>query len=158
LAKALQNTTSGATSSNSPTMLSGTMGGMILGTAAYMSPEQARGRAADQRSDVFSFGCVLYEMLTGRQVFQGEEISDVLASVLKSEPDLNLLPSNLNPRLREVLRRCLEKNPKLRWHAIGDARVEIEAVLSDPSGVITQEQRSFAKPPLLRRAFPLVGA
>jgi serine/threonine-protein kinase len=99
-----------------------------------MSPEQARGRSADQRSDVFSFGCVLYEMLTGRQAFHGEEVSDVLASVLKSEPDLSLLPPKLDPRVRELLRRCLEKNPKERWHAIGDARVEIDSILADPSG------------------------
>src|SRR5262249_45138292 len=118
LAKALDGSPTSATMSNSPTLtLAGTNPGVILGTAAYMSPEQARGRAADQRSDVFSFGCVLYEMLTGRQAFQGEEVSDVLASVLKSDADFNLLPPQLNPRIREVLRRCLEKNPKVRWHA-----------------------------------------
>ena len=150
LAKAVESQASSPVMSNSPTLtLAGTNPGIILGTAAYMSPEQARGRTADQRSDVFSFGCMLYEMLTGHQAFQGEEVSDVLASVLKSEPDFNLLPPQLNPRIHEVLRRCLQKSAKLRWHAIGDARVEIEAVLADPRGVILVEQERTAalKPP-----------
>src|SRR5262249_24966570 len=94
------------------------------------SPEQARGREADQRSDVFAFGCVLYEMLTGRQAFRGEDVSDVLAAVLRAEPDLNLLPANLNPRLLELLSRCLAKNRKDRWYAVGDLRVEIETILT----------------------------
>jgi Tol biopolymer transport system component len=114
--------------SNSPTLISGTMGGAILGTAAYMSPEQARGRAADQRSDVFAFGCVLYEMLTGRQAFQGEDVSDVLASVIKAATDMSLLPDGLNPRLKELVRRCLAKDRKQRWHAIGDVRIELENI------------------------------
>src|SRR5262244_1544905 len=101
LAKAMETQSPSATLSNSPTMLSGTMGGMLIGTAAYMSPEQARGRAADQRSDVFAFGCVLFEMLTGQQAFQGEDVSEVLASVIKGDVDLRLLPVNLNPRLTE---------------------------------------------------------
>src|SRR6516225_7571691 len=107
LAKALAGPSANTTMSNSPTLLSGTIGGMIVGTAAYMSPEQARGREADQRSDIFSFGCVLYEMLTGRQGFQGEDVSDVLASVMKIDPDLSVVPPNLNPKLYELLRRCL---------------------------------------------------
>jgi len=127
LAKAMAGTAPTTTLSNSPTLVSGTMGGAIIGTAAYMSPEQARGREADQRSDVFAFGCVLYEMLTGRQAFQGEDVSDILAAVLRTEPDFNLLPAKLNPKIREVLRRCLEKNPKLRWHAVGDVRVDLLA-------------------------------
>jgi serine/threonine protein kinase len=90
---------------------------MILGTAAYMSPEQAKGFAADPRSDVFAFGCVLFEMLTGRQLFQGESIHEILGSVLVARPDLSALPDNLNPRILELLRRCLEKNPKRRWQA-----------------------------------------
>ena len=126
LAKALETPSSNADVSNSPTMLSGTMGGMIVGTASYMSPEQARGRVADQRSDVFAFGCVLYEMLTARQAFQGEDVSEVLASVIKGDVDLSLLPTN--PRLNELLRRCLAKDRKKRWYAIGDVRVEIEAI------------------------------
>src|SRR5262245_34938145 len=97
LAKAMETQWPSTALSNSPTMLSGTMGGMIVGTAAYMSPEQARGRPADQRSDVFAFGCVLFEMLAGQQAFQGEDVSDVLASILKGDVDLRLLPANLNP-------------------------------------------------------------
>src|SRR5215813_12399443 len=135
LAKAMSGTATATTLSNSPTLVSGSMGGMIVGTAAYMSPEQARGREADQRSDVFAFGCVLYEMLTGRQAFQGEDVSDVLAAVLRTEPDLNLLPPNLNPRLLELLRRCLAKNRKDRWYAVGDLRVEIETILTESHGL-----------------------
>jgi Tol biopolymer transport system component len=113
--------------------MAATNAGVILGTAAYMSPEQARGRKADPRSDVFSFGCVLYEILTGRQAFQGEEVSDILASVLKDQPDFGLLRANLNPRLSELLRRCLDKNPKNRWHCAGDLRIEIDNVLANPT-------------------------
>jgi len=95
---------------NSPTLsIAATRAGVILGTAAYMSPEQAKGVATDQRSAIFSFGCVLYEMLTGRQPFQGETVTEALASVIKSEPDFTLLPSGLSPRLTELVRRCLAK-------------------------------------------------
>ena len=142
LAKAMPGTATATMLSNSPTLISGTMGGTLVGTAAYMSPEQARGREADQRSDVFAFGCVLYEMFTGRQAFQGEDVSDVLAAVLRSEPDFNLVPAKLNPRIREVLRRCLEKNPKLRWHAVGDLRLDLLA--STQSGIeVVQRQSQF---------------
>src|SRR5262245_35270661 len=134
LAKAMETQSPSATLSNSPTMLSGTMGGMIVGTAAYMSPEQARGRPADQRSDIFAFGCVLFEMLAGQQAFQGEHVSDVLASVIKTDADFNSLPSNLNPRLYELLRRSLAKNRRDRWHAMGDVRLELEAIMVDPHG------------------------
>jgi Tol biopolymer transport system component len=123
-------------SSQSPTLLSmaATNAGIIIGTAAYMSPEQARGREAGHRSDVFAIGCILYEMLTGRQAFQGEEVSDILASVLAREPDFAALPANVSARVRELLRRCLEKNPKRRWHAVGDLRIEIENALAGPAG------------------------
>src|SRR5262249_30770266 len=118
--------------SNSPTLsIAATIAGVILGTAAYMSPEQARGRNADARSDIFSLGCVLYEMLTGRQAFQGEDASDILASVLAREPDFAALPPNLNPQIGKLLRRCLEKNPKLRWHSAADLRIEIEDELTN---------------------------
>src|SRR5262249_40922875 len=103
LAKAFETSPSSSSLSNSPTMLSGTMAGMIIGTAAYMSPEQAKGFEVDARSDTFSFGSVLYEMLTGRQAFQGDTVAEVLASVLVREPDFSLLPANLNPRIRELL-------------------------------------------------------
>jgi Tol biopolymer transport system component len=95
-----------------------------------MSPEQAKGLSANGRSDVFAFGGVLYEMLTGRQAFQGETVSEILASVLVREPDFALLPPDLNPRLNDLLRRCLDKNPRRRWHCAGDLRMELESVAS----------------------------
>lgn len=110
LAKAMDHIPANATMSNSPTLsLVGTLQGMILGTAGYMSPEQAKGFNADQRSDIFSFGCVLYEMLTGKRTFEGDTVSEILASVLKIEPDWNLLPDGLNSKLRGLLQRCLER-------------------------------------------------
>ena len=131
LAKPLQETK--RDSSNSPTLsMAATNAGVILGTAAYMSPEQARGEDTDERSDVFSFGCVLYEMLSGQQAFQGKTVSDILAGVLRVEPDSTLLPPDLNPRIYELLRRCLDKNPKRRWQAVGDLKIELETVTSDP--------------------------
>ena len=118
---------------NSPTLsVGGSFAGMILGTAAYMSPEQARGLPVDARSDIFSFGCVLFEMLTARRAFAGDTISDILASVLKSEPDLKLLPANLDPRLRQLLQRALAKPVKQRWQAIGDVRYDLEQVIANP--------------------------
>ena len=111
---------------------------MILGTAAYMSPEQARGREIDKRTDVWAFGCVLYEMMTGRAVFAGDDVSLTLARVLEREPDFKSLPGNLNPRVLELLDRCLQKDAGNRWHDIGDVRVDIQRVLADPSGVLVQ--------------------
>ena len=133
LAKAMQSAPVNAALSNSPTLtMAATQAGIILGTAAYMSPEQAKGLEADHRSDVFSFGCVLYEMLTGRPAYSGETVSEILAAVLIKEPDLTLLPANLNPRIAELLRRCMAKNPKQRWQATGDLRAEIDAIVVSP--------------------------
>ncbi len=112
----------------SPAMM--TEVGVILGTAAYMAPEQARGREADKRSDIWAFGCVLYEMLTAKRAFEGELISDVLASVLKTDPDWKVLPSETPVALRGLLRRSLGKDPRRRLQAIGEARVQIEELLS----------------------------
>ncbi|MGH9383843.1 MAG: serine/threonine-protein kinase [Vicinamibacterales bacterium] len=165
LAKFLQGGSIAPNLTQSPTLsLAGTYPGMIMGTAGYMSPEQAKGFEADQRSDLFSFGCVLYELLTGRQAFDGETASEILASVLKSEVDLSVLPPRLNPRIVEILRRCLEKNPKKRWHAAADVRVEIETVMG--RALIVDEPRvviDVSPRPLWRRALPvaagvLVGA
>jgi eukaryotic-like serine/threonine-protein kinase len=109
LAKAMDGTAAASNLTHSPTLsMMATQAGVILGTAAYMSPEQAKGFPADRRSDVFAFGCVMYEMLTGRQSFRGDTAADVLASVLVREPDLTLLPPNLNPRIPDLLARCLE--------------------------------------------------
>src|SRR5262249_41079153 len=128
------------------------------GTAGYMSPEQAKGFEADQRSDIFSFGCILYELLTGRQAFDGDTTSEILASVLKIEVDFNPLPARLNPRLRELLRRCLEKNPKKRWHAAADVRIELDSLRG--RAIVDDEPRAFAvtKPPLWKRAIPVAAA
>src|SRR5262249_24092142 len=145
LAKALDNTPASGNLSQSPTLsIAGTQAGVILGTAAYMSPEQAKGFNTDHRSDIFSFGSVLYEMIAGRQAFDGDSVSDVLASVLKTEPDLALLQKNLSPRLIELLSRCLAKNPKSRWHAAADVRVEIETIIADPTGLIVDVSHTAA--------------
>src|SRR5262245_967269 len=100
--------------------------GVILGTAAYMSPEQARGRPVDRRADIWAFGCVLYEMLAGRRAFHGEDVSTTLAAVLKDSADMTVLSVDVPPSLRRLLRRCLEKDPKNRLSAIGDARLELD--------------------------------
>ncbi len=158
LAKAMESAGSGqqaagsADLSVSPTLsMMATQAGVILGTAAYMSPEQAKGFPADQRSDVFSFGCVLYEMLTGRQVFQGDAAAEVLASVLIREPDLTTLPPNLNPRLPDLVKRCLDKNPKRRWQAMGDVRAEVESIAANPLSVPAATAVAARREPLWRR-------
>ncbi len=152
LAKAFDGGAADANVSNSPTLsMAATQQGVILGTAAYMSPEQARGENADQRVDVWAFGVVLFEMLTGRGTFDGHTVSDVLAAVLARDPDWNSLPHNLHAQLRRLLERCLSKELKDRYHGIADARVDIESVLADPNGVIAQPvaQVVQATPPRL---------
>ncbi len=138
LAKALAADPSSMASaaSESPTITSPAMtqAGVILGTAAYMSPEQARGDVADRRSDIWAFGCVLFEMLTSRRAFDGPTVSDVLAAVLRSEPEWHHLPAAFHPRVRLLLERCLEKNVRNRYQGIGDARVDVQHVLADPHG------------------------
>ena len=119
--------------SNSPTVtISPTEAGVILGTAAYMSPEQARGSAVDKRTDIWAFGVVLDEMLTGRGLFAGETVSDTLAAVLKTDPDWTVLPAGTPVAIRRLLRRCLERDRKRRLHDIADARIEIEEALAEP--------------------------
>jgi serine/threonine-protein kinase len=103
-----------------------------------MSPEQARGRATDKRADIWAFGCVLFECLTGRAAFSGDDVSDILASVLKSEPDSGRLAANLNPRVRELLHRCLQKDPQQRYRDIGDVRMEIDSLLADPARLLVR--------------------
>ncbi len=122
--------TSGSSLSHSPTMTSGgTQQGMIMGTAPYMSPEQARGQVLDKRSDIWSFGCILLECLTGRRVFGGETVSDSLAAILRAEPDMSDLPAETPRRVRQLLERCLVKDPRNRLRDMGDARLELEQAI-----------------------------
>ncbi len=118
----------------SPTVAAATMAGIILGTAAYMSPEQARGKPLDKRTDIWSFGCVLYEMLTGRRPFDGETVTDVLAAIVEREPDWSAVPDGVPLAIHLLLRRCLEKDPYGRLHDIADARIEIVSAISAPEG------------------------
>ena len=131
--------------SQSPTLTRhGTQVGVILGTAAYMSPEQAKGKSVDKRTDIWAFGAVVYEMLTGQKPFDGDDVSEILASVIKSEPDWSRLPSGVPPRLLELLKLCLEKDPGRRLRDIGDARLDrIEQAPNDPSGL---ERKTAAAP------------
>jgi serine/threonine protein kinase len=116
--------------SQSPTLAhSGTQAGVILGTAACMSPEQARGKPVDKRGDIWAFGALLFEMLTGQRHFFVDEVSDTLASVLKDEPDWTLLPLETPGRLSDLLRRCMRKDARNRLRDIGDARIEIEKTI-----------------------------
>jgi Tol biopolymer transport system component len=110
----------------------GTEEGRILGSPAYMSPEQARGKAVDKRTDIWAFGCVLYELLTGRQAFHGDTLSDIIVSILEREPDWQVLPASTTVKIRELLRRCLQKDLRRRLHDAADARIEIEEALAAP--------------------------
>ncbi|HXQ26723.1 MAG TPA: protein kinase [Candidatus Acidoferrales bacterium] len=131
LAKAIEGDAASIDIANSPTMSRmATMAGVLLGTAAYMSPEQAKGKAVDRRADIWAFGCVLYEMLTGKMAFQGETVTDTLAAVIRAEPDWSRLSAATPPHVRVLLRRCLQKDPKQRLRDIGDARIALEEVLS----------------------------
>ena len=132
---------SAAEAMNSPTFASpATQLGVILGTAAYMAPEQARGKAVDKRADIWAFGCVLFELLTGRRLFDGDTASDTLASVLTKEPNFSALPPATPPAIRTLLRRCLQRDPKLRLRDIGEARI----TLSEPAAEIVEH---VATPP-----------
>jgi Tol biopolymer transport system component len=143
LAKDLECETSVAASlTHSPTFFGGaTKAGVILGTAAYMSPEQARGLGVGVQADVWALGCVLYEMLTGRQPFSGPTVTDVLAAIVRGEPDWSALPAETGPGVRSLLRRCLQKDPSRRLHHIGDARLELEELSIDQPA-----QASSARP------------
>jgi serine/threonine-protein kinase len=131
LAKALEETPAAGSISDSPTISAAvTREGIILGTAAYMSPEQARGKAVDRRCDIWSFGALLFEMLSGKQAFAGEDASQTLAAVIMKEPDWEVLPVSTPPRMLLLLHRCLAKDPKQRLQAIGEARIAIEDCLA----------------------------
>ena len=144
LAKVVAGDASSPELSQTSTMTVGhTRDGMILGTAAYMSPEQARGQAVDKRTDIWAFGCVLYEVLTGRPAFARATMSDTIAAVLAHEPDWTALPPTTPPYLSRLLKRCLEKDPTRRQRDIGDARVELAP--GDETPVVDRERR---EPPL----------
>jgi eukaryotic-like serine/threonine-protein kinase len=145
LARALDpaESTSSPDLSHSPTIThQATAAGVILGTAAYMSPEQARGGRVDKRADIWAFGVVLWEMLAGKRLFQGETVSDTLAAVLKTEVDFSALPKATPPAVLQLLHRCLERNPKNRLRDIGEARITIDEVLAGPG----EEAPAFAAP------------
>jgi serine/threonine protein kinase len=158
LAKALHGEIASRDLANSPTITDiATRDGVILGTSAYMSPEQAKGKSADRRSDIWAFGCVFYEMLTSHRAFTGESVTDTLASVLKTEPDWSLLPSCAPLAIHTLIQRCLKKDPKSRLQAIGDARIAIEEAFSAPE----QDKAPFSpwQPrPIWRRTLPWAAA
>jgi serine/threonine protein kinase/Tol biopolymer transport system component len=159
LAKAYAGDPENISPMDSPTIsAAATQQGVILGTAAYMSPEQARGKPVDRRADIWAFGVVLYEMLTGKTAFQGEDVSVTLASVITSDANLTLLPPNIHPRVREVVNRCLQKDMRKRYSGIGDARYEIEQTLSDPSGVFSQPSQTLKPRKRLKLSIPWVAA
>ena len=156
LAKALIGEVASQDISTSPTLSRlATMQGVLLGTAAYMSPEQAKGKPVDRRADIWAFGCVLYEMLTGEMAFHGDTVSETMAAVLKNDPDWSLLPVTTPIRVRVLLRRCLQKDPKQRLRDIGDARISLDEVFAgEPESSLT-EQTGISLPPR-RRALPWV--
>ena len=128
--------------------------GVLLGTAAYMSPEQARGKAVDRRSDIWAFGCVLYEMLTGRRTFDGDDVADVLGAVVRLEPDWTALPPEALPAIRILLMRCLEKDRKKRIPDISTARflIDEQGLAAPPASVAG----AFVRTPVWRRAVPFL--
>jgi len=157
LAKALEETPTGSINTSPMISAAATREGMILGTAAYMSPEQARGQAVDRRADIWSFGCVLYEILAGKRVFEGDRVSDTLAAVLRAEPDWDAVPAATPPRLRDLIRRCLIKDSRQRLRDIGEARIAIEEMMSGDVGVTLAVASRQSQGPLLRRALLVTG-
>jgi Tol biopolymer transport system component len=143
LAKAIDDPLTHSDPENSPTLtLGASRVGVIMGTAAYMSPEQASGKPADRRADIWSFGAVLYEMLAGKKAFEGESVSDTLASVLKVEPDWSALPAATPAPIRDLLRRCLTKDRKQRLQAIGEARIVLEKPAVEEPASVSAPSRS----------------
>ena len=160
LAKALSVDGSSPDITSSPTMTAAsTQAGVIIGTAAYMSPEQARGKAIDKRADIWAFGTVLYEMLTGRKTFEGETVSDTLAAILTKEPDWNALPAETPASVKRVLRRCLDRDPRTRIHDIADARLELDEPLQVvAAGAATERKRPAPLWLVLATLFALLAA
>jgi eukaryotic-like serine/threonine-protein kinase len=149
-----------ASVSNSPTLtFAATQAGVVLGTAAYMSPEQAKGRVADRRSDVWAFGCVFFEMLTGKRVFEGEDVSETLAAVLRADPDWNVLPADVPPGVRTVIKRCLTRDRKTRIPEISTVRFLLQDALTAPAAPEPAPVVAAApKTPLWKRAVPIALA
>src|SRR5262245_42231556 len=145
LAKMFERAPTATAPSDSPTLVDGTMDGVILGTPSYMSPEQARGQQPDRTSDVWAFGCVLYEMLTGKCSFSGHTITDILAAVVKVDPDWSALPEGTPAAIRRLLRRCLQKNRNQRLRDIRDARIEIEEAPSETESAVALPHRPGRK-------------
>ena len=151
LAKAFADESAGGDPAQSPTLSVGaTRVGTLLGTAAYMSPEQARGQPLDRRTDIWSLGCVLYEMLAGKRAFSGASITDVVAAVVRAEPDWTALPASTPAAMRALLRRCLEKDPRRRLQHIGDARILLEE-LEEPAPALSPARPAAPWP---RRVLP----
>ena len=139
LAKALEGELPDSSLSQSPTLTNAaTQAGVILGTAAYMSPEQARGKPTDRRADIWAIGIVLFEMLSGTRAFEGEDVSQTLAAVIMTEPDWSLLPSETRGPILQLLQRCLDREPRDRLQAIGEVRIAVSRYLADPVDPLTQ--------------------
>ena len=159
LAKAFQPDAGDPNLSQSPTIsltAAATQMGMVIGTAAYMAPEQARGKTVDKRADVWAFGAVLYEMLTGQRPFTGKDVTDTLAAVLRIDADLDALPAATPPRLRQVLKACLQKEPKARIRDIGDVSLAMDGTFDTP----VQETMPSVTPhqlPVWQRPIPVVA-
>jgi Tol biopolymer transport system component len=159
LAKAFAGEQAEMVLSNSPTLsAAATQQGVILGTAAYMSPDQARGKPVDKRADIWAFGVVLFEMLTGKSLFEGQDVTSTLARVLERNPDFSTLPKNLHPRIRLLLERCLKKESRDRYSGIGDARVDIQEAFADPGGVFAQPMIAARSGKKLRTVRPWLVA
>ncbi len=161
LAKLIQPEIEGSQQTNLPTASAGTEPGVVLGTLGYMSPEQVRGRAADHRSDLFSFGAILYEMLSGRRAFQGDSAADTMSAILKEDPpDLSVTNQNVSPGLERIVRHCLEKNPEQRFHSAHDLAFDLEALSgrSGPAAAPAAGRGVRARRPILAGAALLVAA
>jgi serine/threonine protein kinase len=158
LAKAFQPDASDPNMSVSPTMsltAAATQMGMVIGTAAYMAPEQARGKPVDKRADIWAFGAVLFEMLAGGKPFAGGDVSEVLATVIKTDPDWDALPAETPSRVRTLLRRCLEKDPKQRVHDVADVRLAMEGAFETLHGT-SVEPAAVPRLALWQRPVPLI--
>ena len=168
LAKTGQSEQSDISQSLSPTValsaiqgatVASTSAGVIMGTAAYMSPEQARGKTVDRRTDIWAFGVVLFRMLTGGRIFEGETVTDTLARILERDPEWEQLPAGTPPALRQLIQRCLTKNPRNRLQSIGDARIAIQELIDSPVAAAPQSQTvERPAPPVWRRVLPWATA